>query len=204
MKSRCGYVLQTQHDFLPSSPHYCFQTEMPFSGHKQGDWSAKHPSSVVLLPVHSHRSNIMPVSHRKCLAPAISFYFQGLALTPDPELFPAKESSLCSAFSYRGAENTIFWMILTCWTSVGGSSTFQAWDGIEALGQDKEESQSRSSDHLEISFFMCGTYGLVLDILCSDIKTKLFFKILPGVSSVSENNFLLMHAKYMWNALMSI
>lgn len=95
----------------------------------------------------------------------------------------------------------IFGMTPTCRTAVWGSSTFQAWDGIDALGQDKEKSKSCLSDHLEIIFLICGTYGSVLNILCRDIKTKLFFKILPGVSSVSENNFWLMHANYMWNAL---
>lgn len=75
-----------------------------------------------------------------------------------------------------------------------GGISFQASDGIETLGQDKEELQSSLSDHLEISS-MCGTYWLILNILCSNIKAKLFFKILPGVSSVSENNFWLMHAK---------
>lgn len=54
---------------------------------------------------------------------------------------------------------TIFGMIPTCRTAVGGSSTFQAWDGIEALGQDKEESQNCLSDCLEVSFLMRGTYG---------------------------------------------
>lgn len=69
--------------------------------------------------------------------------------------FPAEVSSLCSPFSYMGAENTYKGCIppFLAWL-LPAELLCETWDGIGALGGDKEKPKSCLSDHLTIIFLI--------------------------------------------------